>query len=189
MAGLLHLRISGFDEERLRQWRIRSSEASAWGAVAKLTVLGVVLSYLPNLMQQSQESSVQVAGQVVTGNTVVLVLDRSGSMNQRMDIVQERLALLRAGGIDSEVACELGNNEFPDFIQCLDRLVSGANADGVYVLSDFNWSYDGDRLNRARRVFATQRLRLYLETIGVAPHSELLRLAEDSGGGATRPGQ
>ncbi len=189
MHGLLHLRISGLDEARLRQWRLRSSETSAWGVVAKLILLGLVLSYLPNWMQESRESSVRVAGQVVTGNTVALILDRSGSMDQRMDIVQERLALLRAGRIYSEVACELGNTEFPDFVQCLDRLVSEANADGVYVLSDFNWSYDEDRLGRVRRAFAGRRLRLYLESVGGDPHAELLRLAEESGGGATGPGQ
>jgi hypothetical protein len=185
MAGLLHLRISGINEEQLRRWQIRSPEALAWGAGAKLIVLVLVLSYLPNLMQ---ESSVPVRGQVVTGSTVLLIWDTSGSLDGQTDTIRERLASLRAAGIYSEVACRLSNSEFPDFVQCLDRVVREAKADGVYVLSDFSWIYDEARLIRMRQLFAGRPLRMYLETIGRAPHPELLRLAEESRGGLTGPG-
>ena len=110
-------------------------------------------------------------------------------MGGREATVQERLAALRDGGIDSDRACVLGGSEFVDFVRCLEQITDEGEADGVYVFADFSWSYSETGLRTTERLVDERPVRLYLETIGAAPHPVLQRLANDSGGGVIGPRQ
>lgn len=100
-------------------------------------------------------------------------------------MVDQRLAAHLAAGMFSGVACELGNNEFPEFVNCVEREARREDTDGLYVFADFEWSFTPDGLRRVGDAFESSGLRLYVETIGSDP-PELRELAERSGGAIIR---
>ena len=78
------------------------------------------------------------------------------------------------------------NNEFPDFVDCVERQARRDDVDGIYVFADFHWSWTPEGLRRATQALEPTGWRLYLETIDLDPSPELVRLVEASGGAVIR---
>jgi hypothetical protein len=182
----LILHISGLREKDLRRQR-SNSHWVARGLLFKLLLIGVLAWGVSRLVP---EPSLAGDEQIVHGGRVLLIQDTSGSMTQYEGIVKDRLAALRAAGMYSEVACRLSNTEFPDFVDCVERLARREDADGVYVFADFDWDWTEDGLRRVKQAVESTGMRVYLETVSLEPNPKLMRVAEQSGGGVihtTRP--
>jgi hypothetical protein len=188
---ILDLRIFGVTNRDLHRWRRLPPAKIAPGIVLILAI--------PLLTALIQDPSIEVGGRQVAGGRILLVQDKSGSMTEQQATVDRRLGALRAAGIFSGVACELSNNEFPDFSACVQKLSHRTDIDGLYVFADFFWDWNGSGYtcfpqpgDGTRRIVETLERtgwRVYLETIGCALPRDLAELAESSGGGVihTRP--
>jgi hypothetical protein len=176
----VEVRISGVSEARWRRWQRRAGKGSA--GIPWFTWVVVLALFVWLVPESVPEATVDVGGKTILGRGMRLIQDKSGSMGAQESLVQERLAALRAAGMYSEVACELSNTEFPDFVACVERLASEESEAGVYVFGDFQWQFSDAGLERVRRSLEGRGIRVYLETIGNEPPDALVRLAERSGG-------
>lgn len=190
MARLrLDLRISGASKRNLRKWRRLTRRG---------TGPGILIVAIPFMIATIHEPSIEVGDRQVAGRRIQLIQDKSGSMTAQQAMVDQRLDALRAAGMFSEVACELSNNEFPDFVACVEKLAHRNDIDGLYVFADFEWEWNGSYTcspqpgDGTRRVVDTlQRTgwRLYFETIKCGLPRDLAELAENSGGGVIHTGK
>lgn len=179
----LDLHISGLNADDLRRWRSHTPYNPGPALLVKLILFAGLLWLAPKLVP---EPSVEQGGQIVWGNRVLFIQDKSGSMTPYQTTVDQRLATNQAAGMFTGIACELGNNEFPEFVNCVEREARREDADGLYVFADFRWGFTPDGLRRVIAAFESSGLRLYLETIGIDPVPELRELAERSGGAIIR---
>ncbi|MBL8220430.1 MAG: hypothetical protein JNL62_14450 [Bryobacterales bacterium] len=158
--------------------------------------IGAAISMILFVTAVAREPIVEVEGRQVSGYRIILIQDTSGSVAEHHQATaMERLSALDKAGIVSEVVCRLSNDEFPDFSNCIhsiERLAENKDIDGVYVLSDFHWAWNGsDYTCSAQQSSGTRHIvetfertgwRLYLETMQCQVPGDLARLAEDSGG-------
>jgi hypothetical protein len=192
---VLELRITGLDERDLRRWRRYLGTTSAFVGLARspakglLTAAIVLASGAWAAHRSVPGMEVEQTGVVVRGRHVLLVQDVSGSMSQHEAVVRDRLAALRDGGAYSEVGCQLGGEEFIDFVTCVEAQIGRDEVDGIYVFGDFEWDYTPDGLRRVSKAVGRRGTRMYLETVRFEPHAELASLAESSGGGVIRTPQ
>jgi hypothetical protein len=175
----LIVHISGLGEKDLRR-RSFGSQRAARALLIKLFFIGVVVWGISRLVS---EPSLAGDEQIVHGGRILLIQDTSGSMTEYEGVVEKRMEALRAAGMYSEVACQLSNTEFPDFVDCVEQLAREEDIDGLYVFADFDWSWTDDGLRRVEQAVEPTGMRLYLETISLEPNPELVKLAERSGGG------
>lgn len=179
----LDLHISGLNEDDLRRWPSHTPHNPGRALLVKLILFTVLCWVAPKLVP---ESSVEQGGKIVRGNRILLIQDTSGSMKGYQATVDQRLATLRAAGMYSDVACRLLDNEFPDFVDCVEGQARREDIDGLYVFADFRWGWTPEGLRRVTQALEPTGWRLYLETIGIDPAPELMRLVEPSGGAMIR---
>jgi hypothetical protein len=180
----LNLHISGLTNRNLRRWRRTRQKA--------ITPL-LLIAGIPVVIALTREQSIELADHTISGQRILLVQDKSGSMNELQATVAQRLSALRNAGIATEVACELSDLEFGDFTACVERLARRNDVDGLYVLADYNWDWNGtgyscspqpgDGTRRLTNILRGTGWRLYLETINCHLPQDLANLADESGGG------
>ena len=187
--GDFDFRIAGADETDLRRWRRQGESGGsssswwkwAWPPGIVIPVLAVF--WVAPTLEFEPPPSVEIGGQRVDGERVLLIQDDSGSMGSYQAVVDRRIAALRAAGAYSDVACKLGNLEFIDFVPCAIAQARKPDVDGLYVFADFKWAqYDVAGVNELRRALESTNIRLYLDTMGDEPQTELADLARDTGG-------
>jgi hypothetical protein len=174
---LLDVRITGWDQDEMRRWKSRRSPLLIFA------IFFVFIWLAPSLIPASD---VERGGVTIRGNRVLLIQDDSGSMKKQQAIVDQRLAELREAHKYSEIACQLGDDEFPEFVGCVERLAKEQDIDGIYVFADFNWTWSEDGLRRVVEALGRTGIHVYLETIGPDPAPELMQLAKQSDGGLIR---
>jgi len=174
-----------------RHWRTLSLRigSSVLQISFPLFVAGVAILAYVFLAQ----SAPRVHGVSVVGSRILLVQDKSGSMDEETTEVNRQIAILRhfldpnISAIEGFGTISTGSDNLRTALE--ERLSQSRSFDAVYVLSDF---YPIDKpidcddaagLERVRQLVHDSGVRLYLSTVRMQPSQALLDIARQSGGG------
>ena len=179
-----------------RLWNSLSAAAHAL-VMAILVVTGTAgLQWVYEVANGENVPTALVDGQVFTARNVIILQDTSGSMGGTDARLQALLRTLQRAGINTDRVSETKGYGFwpggdqTNSLKSLERALDGeSGVDTIFVFSDFNYydeeldATDDSGYRRLRELLNSRRCRLYLGTVNKPPVDELIRIANESGGG------
>jgi hypothetical protein len=177
-------------QDHLRRWR-KLNRPSRYPRAVMAIVLLLALVYLLRWVPTAQ-----IEGREFKGRSVIVMVDRSGSMGGTESILAAQLDQLKAAGISVDnpyVTRGFGlspSGAEDNLLYPLRKaLEQNLDADTIYVFSDFSndpeWSVDGSDeagYQELREKLSERRMRLYLGTVNYEPSNDFASIARESGG-------
>lgn len=120
----------------------------------------------------------------VVGKNVLVLSDTSGSMSDNRETRDQMIQILRDRGLKVHIhGVSTGgvSASSPEIVTAL-KTAFKIGIDTVYLFSDFQESSDAQGVQQLREFLEEKGLRLYVGTVEKSPGSELIKLAEETGG-------
>ena len=191
----INFRIDGLANEALRlrlRRHLEPGEVSDSAGLAqpaasvlstKAILVAIALGGAVYSSSVSSKPAVLLDGKVFRGDRVLVLRDKSGSMDPWQVRLEGRLAALRAAGVTIDHVADADGSAVTDVVKALLLEIPNLpQVDTIYSFSDFKDYNDPEGFNQLRTLLSSRELKFYIASVNREPDQDWAEIARQSGG-------